>query len=86
MGSAFMWSELTNHYNESGIMHHLQYNKLLLRKQMYQDFIHNHIRPFANLSGGASGYIWELYPDAVLRYEQNNTQFELKLSDLPFMK
>ncbi|VVC74925.1 hypothetical protein AQUSIP_01990 [Aquicella siphonis] len=71
-GFSFMVSELTNIYNELGIMHHLKNASLLLGSQVYREYTLDGVRPFANLPGGAAGYLWELKCDALLTYTQDN--------------
>ncbi|MBX3708659.1 MAG: hypothetical protein KIT56_05580 [Gammaproteobacteria bacterium] len=72
MNFSFMMSELTNYINTNGIMHHLHYNKILLGSQIYQNYVFEGIKPFKDLSGIATSYLWELRKDAMLTYKQNN--------------
>lgn len=59
-GFSYMLSELTNHLNEKGILHHLQFKKTLIRYIDYNTYIHDGVRPFKGLDHGASGYVWAL--------------------------
>lgn len=65
----FMCCEFTHDFNEKGTVNQLKNNKLLIRSQQYKDFIFNGIKPFENLEGCASAYIWELREGAKLRYK-----------------
>lgn len=67
---SLLYCELTNVYNEIGIMRHLKNPKRLIGSQIYNEFIHNGIKPFAYLSGMANSYLWAIKPDAKLIYEQ----------------
>lgn len=73
---SFMTSELTNIFNEFGIMHHLNNDRLLMGSQMYKDYVVAGVRPFANLPGQASGYIWALKKDAVLTYIKDGKHYK----------
>lgn len=57
-GFKFVYCELTNYYNEKGIIPHLKNPKRLIGSCFYQDFIYQGIKPFANLAGGANSYLW----------------------------
>jgi hypothetical protein len=61
-GFKFIYSELTNVYNELGIFHHIQKNRQLTGTCTYKEFEVGGIKPFAALSGSANGYIWEIHP------------------------
>jgi EAL domain-containing protein (putative c-di-GMP-specific phosphodiesterase class I) len=67
----FMCCEFTHDSNEKGTVNQLRNNKLLIRSQQYKDFTFNGIKPFENLEGYASAYIWELREGAKLRYKIN---------------
>lgn len=67
-GFDFMCCEFTHHYNEKGTIKNLKNSKLLIKSCSYKDFIFEGKKPFENLDGHASAYIWELREDAKLRY------------------
>lgn len=79
---AFMLSELTNYINEKGIIPHLKGAKLQIGSQVYQDYIFEGTRPFENLMGSAHSFLWELHPDAKLKYEEKNKSVIKTLSEI----
>lgn len=80
LGFQFMYCELTNYFNEKGIMHHLKNTKKLIGSQMYDSFTTEGIRPFAGLNGGANSYLWEIVRHPLLTYtlDGNTKQERLK--------
>lgn len=81
-GYTFMLSELTNYYNERGILPHLRYNKLRVGSQIYKDFIFENAKPFANLEGGANSWLWELRKNPSLEYEQDGVKTTTNILNL----
>jgi EAL domain-containing protein (putative c-di-GMP-specific phosphodiesterase class I) len=67
----FMCCKFTHDYNEKGTVNHLRNSKLLIRSCKYNEFVFNGSKPFQNLDGSASAYIWELREGAKLRYRIN---------------
>ncbi|GEM_PF-1992614 len=67
----FMCCKFTDAYNERGTVKNIQNSKLLIRSCIYKDFIYEGKKPFENLKGAASAYIWELREGAQLRYKIN---------------
>lgn len=72
----FMCCEFTHSYNEEGTVKNLKNNRLLIKSCIYKDFIFENKRPFENLEGMASAYIWELKEGAVLgkKLEEENIE------------
>jgi len=70
-GFDFMCCEFTHDYNQKGTVNNLKNNRLLIRSCIYKDFIFDGKKPFENLDGCASAYIWELREGAKLRYHIN---------------
>lgn len=68
-GFDFMCCEFTHPYNEKGTIKNLKNNKLLIKSYDYKDFIFEGKKPFENLTGSVSSYIWELYAGARLRFQ-----------------
>lgn len=64
----FVYCELTNIWNEKGIMDHMGNKKKLIGSCVYQDFISEGKKPFAHLSGAANSYLWEIAGDNKLVY------------------
>jgi hypothetical protein len=72
-GFTFMYSELTNIYNEMGVLHHLTENhKRLIGACDYKDFEVDGIKPFPHLKGYAHSYLWEINEGAKLTYTEND--------------
>jgi hypothetical protein len=72
-GFRFMYSELTNFYNEMGVFNHMKENhRRLIGACDYKDFEIDGIKPFSDLKGYAHGYLWELTEGAVLQYCVDN--------------
>lgn len=69
-----MYSELTNYINENGIMHHMKNKKRLIGSCTYDEFRMDGVKPFANLSGCAHAYLWEISGDPMLRYMENDKE------------
>lgn len=67
-GFDFVYCEFTHIYNEKGTIPYLKNAKQRIGSIIYQDFKLENERPFANLQGGATSYLWEIHPDAKLRY------------------
>lgn len=65
----YVYCELTNYYNELGILHHLNSDYELIGSVFYQDFICQNIKPFSHLSGGANSYLWNIRQNPKLRYQ-----------------
>lgn len=74
-GFQFMYAELTNFYNELGIIRHLKNNKRLIGSAIYKDFVCEGIKPFEFLNGGANSYLWEIVPKAKLVYFIDNEMY-----------
>lgn len=64
----FVYCELTNIWNEKGIMDHMTNKKKLIGSCVYQDFVSEGKKPFAHLSGSANSYLWEIAGDSKLVY------------------
>lgn len=62
----FMLSELTNWYNEKGLIKYLEYPKRLLGTSVYNDYSLDGVYPFKGLAGSANSYLWALRQDAVI--------------------
>lgn len=62
-GFKSIYCELTNYYNEKGIIPHLKNPKKLIGSCFYQDFIYKGIKPFEKLAGGANSYLWTIRND-----------------------
>lgn len=72
-GFQFMYSELTNFYNEMGVFNHMKQNhRRLIGACDYKDFEVDGIKPFPHLKGYAHGYLWEIHEGAVLQYSTND--------------
>lgn len=69
-GFDYTYCELTNYYNEKGIIPHLKHPSQLIGSCFYQDFIYEDIKPFAHLSGGANSFLWPIRDDAKLLYQK----------------
>lgn len=68
-GFQFMYSELTNFYNEMGVFNHMkEKRRQLLGACDYKDFELNGFKPFPDLPGYAHGYLWEIVENAKLDY------------------
>ena len=63
-----MCCEFTHDYNKKGTVKNLQNSRLLIKSCEYKEFIYNGKKPFENLDGSASAYIWELRDGAKLQY------------------
>jgi hypothetical protein len=74
-----VYCELTNIYNEKGIIPYMTNIKRLIGSCVYHDFCCDGVRPFENLAGGASSYLWEITGNPILQYTENNTKFVLEL-------
>lgn len=72
LGFDFMYCELTNIYNEKGIIPHLSAKKRLIGSINYKDFIMKNKKPFANLEGRAHSYLWAIHEAAKLEYSVGN--------------
>lgn len=59
-GFEFVYCELTNYFNEKGIIPHLHNEKQLIGSQVYKNFKIEGEAPFAHLEGGANSYLWEI--------------------------
>lgn len=55
-----MVSELTNEFNERGIIPYLRYNKWELGRIVYNEYIFQGNKVFANLSGSGAAWLWDL--------------------------
>lgn len=76
-GFTFMYSELTNFYNEMGVFHHMKQNhRRLLGACDYKDFEIDGFKPFPHLKGYAHGYLWEIQEGAMLTYAVNDQRIE----------
>lgn len=72
-GFDFMYSELTNIYNEKGVFNHLTKNpRRLVGACDYNEFQFEGFKPFPHLKGYAHGYLWELRENAKLTYAVND--------------
>jgi len=67
----FMCCEVIENSHEKNTVNQLTNNRLLIHSQKYKDFVVNGIKPFEQLEGFASAYIWELRDNAKLRYKIN---------------
>lgn len=77
-GFEFVYCELTNIYNEYGILHHLKNQKRFIGSCTYQDFQFEEIKPFKDLPGGAHSYLWELAESTHLNYISNGKEISEK--------
>lgn len=82
-GFDFIYCELTNVYNELGIMRHLKNPKQLIGTATYNKFEYEQERPFADLGGMANAYLWAISPDAKLVYQQNGMTITEDFSSEP---
>lgn len=72
-GFKFIYSELTNFYNEMGVFNHMKQNhRRLIGACDYKDFEVDGFKPFPHLKGYAHGYLWEVHEGAKLTYTVNN--------------
>lgn len=72
-GFQFMYSELTNFYNEMGVFNHMKQNhRRLIGACDYKDFEVDGVKPFPHLKGYAHGYLWEICEGAGLQYTVDN--------------
>lgn len=72
-GFQFIYSELTNFYNEMGVFNHMKQNhRRLIGACDYKDFEMDGFKPFPHLKGYAHGYIWEIRAGATLTYAVND--------------
>ncbi len=55
-----MYCEFTHPYNEQGVIPHLKMPYTLIGAQVYKDFVFQNKKPFAQLSGGAKSYLWQI--------------------------
>lgn len=62
----FMLSELTNWYNEKGLIKYLEHPKRLLGTSVYNDYSLEGVYPFKGLAGSANSYLWALRKDAAI--------------------
>jgi hypothetical protein len=62
----FMLSELTNWYNEKGLIKYLEHPKRLLGTSVYNDYSLEGVYPFRGLAGSANSYLWALRKDAAI--------------------
>jgi hypothetical protein len=67
-GYDFMCCEFTHYLNEKGTVKHLEHGHTNNRTCLYKDYVYEGKKPFANLDGYASSYVWKLCTDAELRY------------------
>lgn len=74
LGFDFIYCELTNFFNEKGLIPHLKNKKRLVGSIEYHKFYHKNEKPFENLIGGANSFLWEIRPDADLKYMQGNDE------------
>lgn len=72
-GFKFVYSELTNVFNERGIFNYMINNhKRLLGACDYKDFEIDGVKPFSHLKGYAHGYLWEIHEGSPLTYAVND--------------
>jgi len=72
-GFDFMYCEMTNHLNESGLIPHLDnldHWKEKIGTQVYREFEMENQKPFEFLDGSANSYLWKLHNDAKLTYSK----------------
>lgn len=62
----FMLSELTNWYNEKGLIKYLEHPKRLLGTSVYTDYSLDGVHPFRGLAGSANSYLWALREGAAM--------------------
>lgn len=67
----FIYCELTNMFNEQGIIPHLAEKKRLIGSINYEDFIYKGKKPFPDLAGCAHSYLWALHEKALLNYMED---------------
>jgi hypothetical protein len=80
-GFDFMYCEFTHFFNEKGTIPYLDNPKQLIGAITYKDFVMDGEKPFADLSGQAVSYLWELIPNAAMEFVNQKNQAELfKLS------
>lgn len=80
----FMCCEFTHPYNEKGTIRNIKNNKLILGSRVYKDFVFEDEKPFENLAGSATAYIWELKEGAELSYRSQDKVHRHRLSDYTF--
>lgn len=78
-GFEFVYCELTNIYNEYGIVHHLKNQPRLIGACTYQDFHVDDLQPFKNLPGGARSYLWEINQATHLNYILHGNKISEKI-------
>ncbi len=77
LGFQFMYSELTNFYNEMGVFNHMtQKHRRLIGARDYKDYEIDGFKPFPHLKGYAHGYLWEISEGAVLEYTVDNKKMQ----------
>ncbi len=81
-GFGFMYSELTNAFNQKGIIHHLKSPKRCIGQIVYRDYRYQNECPFSQLDGAAASYLWAIKENAKLVYREKNTLKEEILSDV----
>lgn len=59
-GFSKMYCEFTHYYNEEGVLHHLLRPHSMIGTQVYRDFTYGNEKPFKELGGHATSYLWEL--------------------------
>lgn len=75
----FMLSELTNWYNEKGLLKYMDTDKKLLGKAVYHDYQQEGKQPFKGLSGEAHSYIWQLRDNLYLPYKDESGEQKIRI-------
>lgn len=63
-GFDFIYCEFTHYFNMRGTINHLENPKKLIGSRVYKEFLHDGMKPFAQLEGSADAYLWALHKDA----------------------
>lgn len=74
-GFEFIYCEFTHIYNELGTIPYLHNNKKMIGSIVYKDFKFENEFPFANLESGANSFLWEIQPNARLRYIEKGKEY-----------
>jgi len=81
-GFEYIYCEFTHPYNELGTIPYLINKKKLIGTISYPEFQHDNEYPFANLNFVARSYLWEIQPNAKLRYQQDAKQITTDLESV----
>ncbi len=70
----FMLSELTNWYNEKGLIKYLDTRSKLIGRAIYDQYHHEGIYPFKGLTGEAHSYIWQIQDNNQLKTNPHSSK------------